>query len=95
MPGALWLYGTEYTAEELYRIAAQDADFYRQSGGGIACSGGEPLAQVKFAVEFLRLCRGGGLHTAIDTSGYAGWAGIIQISAGIRRSPLFQDLRQV
>jgi pyruvate formate lyase activating enzyme len=73
MPQALKLYGSEYTAGELYKIAAGDVDFYKTSGGGITCSGGEPLMQADFASEFLKLCKDGGLHTAVDTSGYAPW----------------------
>jgi pyruvate formate lyase activating enzyme len=73
MPQALKLYGSEYTAGELYKIAAGDVDFYETSGGGITCSGGEPLMQADFAAEFLKRCKDGWLHTAVDTSGYAPW----------------------
>lgn len=37
--------------------------------GGITLSGGEPLMQPDFVLEFLKLCKKEGVHTAIDTSG--------------------------
>jgi len=73
MPQALKLYGVEYSTEELYKIATEDVDFYKVSGGGVTCSGGEPLMQAGFIAEFLSMCKGGGFHTAVDTSGYAAW----------------------
>jgi len=42
------------------------------AGGGVTVSGGEPLAQPQFVTEVLRRCQDLGLHTAVDTSGYAG-----------------------
>lgn len=38
--------------------------------GGITLSGGEPLMQPDFLLEFLKLCKEEGVHTAIDTSGF-------------------------
>ena len=38
--------------------------------GGVTLSGGEPLMQSDFLLEFLQLCKEGGVHTAIDTSGF-------------------------
>lgn len=37
--------------------------------GGITVSGGEPLLQAEFILELFRICKGNGIHTAIDTSG--------------------------
>ena len=37
--------------------------------GGVTLSGGEPLMQVDFCKELLKLCKNKDLHTAIDTSG--------------------------
>ena len=73
MADALKLYGKEYTVNELCKIAASDIDFYNQSGGGITCSGGEPLMQADFLEDFLSLCKEKALHTAVDTSGHASW----------------------
>jgi len=45
--------------------------FYRTSGGGVTISGGEPFTQPVYMMEVLKACMARGIHTAIDTSGYA------------------------
>ena len=59
------------TAERVVEILARDQLFYQHSNGGITLSGGEPLAQPEFSAEILRLCQEKGIHTAVQTSGYA------------------------
>ncbi len=51
----------------------KDRAFYRNSGGGITVSGGEALSQTGFVSNLLEKAKKEGLHTAIDTSGYAPW----------------------
>jgi pyruvate formate lyase activating enzyme len=51
----------------------RDKAFYKNSGGGVTISGGESLSQSKFAMKLLKECKREGLHTALDTSGYAPW----------------------
>jgi pyruvate formate lyase activating enzyme len=51
----------------------RDEDFYRNSGGGVTVSGGEPLGQSVFVSRLLEACKEKGIHTALDTSGYASW----------------------
>lgn len=58
----------DYNPEELLEVFLRDEVFYGTSGGGVTLSGGEPLAQPKFAVKVLELCRGAGLNTAIETT---------------------------
>ena len=65
--------GTEYTAWELYQIAAKDAAFYRKNSGGVTLSGGELLLQYEVAAEVLRLCRKNYIYTCIETSAFAPW----------------------
>jgi pyruvate formate lyase activating enzyme len=67
---------TEYLLEEL----ECDQPFYEQSGGGVTFTGGEPLAQEEFLFEVLFGCRARGLHTAVDTSGYAPWLAFEKIA---------------
>ena len=67
------LIGRQASAQEVFEELSADAIFYRQSGGGITLSGGEPLAQPGFAQELLRLCQEAGFHTTLDTSGFARW----------------------
>ncbi len=49
----------------------KDRLFYEESKGGVTFSGGEPLSQPGFLTELLVRCKEEGLHTAVDTSGYA------------------------
>lgn len=67
--GAKKLVGEEYTVERLYEEILRDKNFYDTSGGGVTFSGGEPLMQRGFLLAMLRMCKEGGLHTAIETSG--------------------------
>lgn len=70
---ALILEGREVTVEEVMVELRSDIPFYRNSGGGITLSGGEPLFQHEFALAILRQCKSEGLHTAIDTTGQTPW----------------------
>jgi pyruvate formate lyase activating enzyme len=67
------LAGRVLSAEEVFLELKKDDIFYKKSGGGITLSGGEPLAQAEFSAAILSLCKQAGLHTAIETSGIAGW----------------------
>jgi len=71
IPQALVIMGEEKTAAEIAAEVARDKPFYSRSGGGVTLSGGEPLAQPQFSAEILRLCSQAGIHTAIQTCGYA------------------------
>lgn len=42
---------------------------YFGSDGGVTFSGGEPLLQCEFLKEILKLCKGEGINTALDTAG--------------------------
>ncbi len=70
-PKALYVCGTDYTVEELAERVCKDIPFYENSGGGVTVSGGEPLCQPEFLRQLLRRLKGLGIHTALDTSGYA------------------------
>ncbi len=67
---SLEISGKEVSADDIVREAEKDLVFYKNSGGGVTVSGGEPLLQWKFTAEILRLCREKGIHTAIETSGF-------------------------
>ncbi len=72
--GALELCGKYMKTEEVMAEVKRDMPFYKNSNGGITASGGEPLAQARFVANLFRRAREGGIHTALDTSGYAKWA---------------------
>jgi pyruvate formate lyase activating enzyme len=65
--------GRKVSAGEVFHEVMGDKIFYDKSGGGITLGGGEPLASPDFAVALLKLCRNAGIHTALDTCGYAQW----------------------
>ena len=57
--------------KEVFQELIKDKTFYETSSGGITLSGGEPLYQADFSSQLLRLCKENGLHTAMETSGFA------------------------
>ncbi|MFA6109745.1 MAG: glycyl-radical enzyme activating protein [Candidatus Latescibacterota bacterium] len=67
--GALELIGRQVTVEEVLAECLPDLPFYRNSGGGITLSGGEPLCQLEFAEALMTAARAAGLHCAVETSG--------------------------
>lgn len=73
---ALFLYGYDVHAEDVVREVEKDSVFYRNSGGGVTFSGGEPYFQPDFLMDMLKLCRDRGIGTAVDTSGYTTWRNI-------------------
>ena len=69
--GTMQLVGRRMTVAETLAEILQDRIFYDESGGGVTLSGGEPLLQLSFVTELLAACRAEGLHTALDTCGFA------------------------
>ena len=77
--GALQKVGEEVTAEYVVDEVAKDSLFYRNSGGGVTLSGGEPLYQPVFTAEIFKLCKEKFIHTTLDTSGYASREAVRQV----------------
>jgi pyruvate formate lyase activating enzyme len=65
--------GYEVTVEQVMIEVEKDNIFYEYSGGGVTLSGGEPLMQPDFLLGLLKASKKRGIHTALDTSGYAPW----------------------
>jgi pyruvate formate lyase activating enzyme len=63
--------GEWMTPEMLCSKVLSDLIFYDESSGGVTFSGGEPLLQLPFLKESLRLLKENGVHTTVDTCGYA------------------------
>ena len=61
--------GTPWEAEVLAARLRKDQDVFLHSGGGVTFSGGEPLMQWDFVKAVIE--RMPGIHTAIETSGFA------------------------
>jgi pyruvate formate lyase activating enzyme len=71
---ALRIAGRGVTVQELVDEVKKDIAFYKNSGGGITLSGGEPLLQSGFSAELLRACKEAGINTCIETSGFTLWS---------------------
>lgn len=68
---ALSMVGEFRTISELMEVIEEDRPFYEMSGGGVTLGGGEVLMQPEAAANLLMVCRQRGIHTAIETCGYA------------------------
>ncbi len=77
---ALEIAGREETVENILKEALSDKDFYKNSGGGLTLSGGEPLFQPKAAISLCRGAKEAGLHVVVETSGFANEKVIKEIS---------------
>lgn len=56
-----------WTPRELLKEIRQYKEFFGDEGG-VTISGGDPVYQPEFVIEFLKLCHNDGIHTALDTS---------------------------
>lgn len=63
--------GWRISADDLLAEIEKDRIFFDTSGGGVTFSGGEPLFQAEFLTQMLISCQARGIHTVVDTSGYA------------------------
>jgi len=69
--GARQFVGVEFSPRQLIQEILKDRMFFEESNGGVTFSGGEPLAQPEFLIESLKLLKEQGIHTAVDTCGFA------------------------
>jgi len=76
---AIMLYGQPMNAEEIFDAVNQDKIFYQASGGGVTVSGGEALLQPQLVYDLFEKCRRAGIHTCIETSGYAAESALSQV----------------
>ena len=63
-------YGKERTVADVLEELLRDKPFYDASGGGMTLSGGEPLAQARFAAALLKAAKEAGVRTAVETCGH-------------------------
>lgn len=62
--------GKWMSVDEVMREIEKDKIFYKESGGGVTFSGGEPFLQYEFLGDLFNACKHKGIHTAVDTTGY-------------------------
>ena len=70
---ALEMQGRSRSSGDVLRELLADEPFFRNSGGGVTLSGGEPLLQAEFCAELLEQCRALHLHTCVETAGHVPW----------------------
>lgn len=56
-------------ADEILKEYKKNESFYK--GGGITVTGGDPLLQIDFLKELFEKAQAQGIHTCLDTSGFA------------------------
>jgi pyruvate formate lyase activating enzyme len=78
---ALSVAGKEISAEEILGEILRDKPFYDASGGGLTISGGEPCLQPDFTLALLKGAKENGLHTCIETCGFADTEKLLAIAA--------------
>jgi pyruvate formate lyase activating enzyme len=64
---ALRIAGREASVDEIMAEVLKDRSFFAKSGGGLTLSGGEPLAQIDFAMELLAAALAEGIDIAIES----------------------------
>ena len=83
--------GYRISAKDLAERLSRDADLFRDSGGGITFTGGEPLLQAEFLSEVMDLLPD--IDKAVETSGYAPEADFRKVME--RADILLYDLKLV
>ena len=63
--------GTIMSVNELCEELIKDLHVMEESEGGVTVSGGEPLFQFEFLKMVLKELKKSGIHTCVDTTGYA------------------------
>lgn len=63
--------GYQVSVRQLMRKVHNYRPFMESSNGGITVSGGEPLLQAGFVNELFKCCKTFGIHTCLDTNGFA------------------------
>lgn len=71
--GARSFIGTYMNIEELMKIVLIDRVFYKNSGGGVTFSGGEPALYSKFAGQLAGELASVKIHVLLETSGFFDW----------------------
>lgn len=77
---ALTQIGKKMTVEQVMKTVLRDMSFYKTSGGGMTISGGEALYQPEFTKALFMSAKEKGIHTCIETSGYAKTEKLLEIT---------------
>ena len=77
--GAIHYIGMKTSVEDIVGILKRDEAYYRESGGGVTFSGGEPFVQFDALKALLGACHKLGYHTAIETTGNTSWEKMLDV----------------
>jgi glycyl-radical enzyme activating protein len=89
---ALSLAGRRMTLQQLLHKLERDRRFWGRKGG-VTLGGGEVMCQYAFAARLLEECRRSGMHTAIETSGFAPWEHFEKVLKHVNW--IFVDLKHI
>lgn len=67
---ALKIYGYKANTDNILKEVMKDADYFKNSGGGLTLSGGDPLYQFDFAFDILSKAKAFGLNTCVESEGF-------------------------
>lgn len=70
---ALKVIGKTVSVEEIMDVVRKDRNYYKQTGGGLTVTGGEPFSQFEFLKELLKAAKKEQIHTCVETCGYVRW----------------------
>ncbi|WP_324292359.1 glycyl-radical enzyme activating protein [uncultured Desulfosarcina sp.] len=70
---ALRVVGRIWTVAELVDEIVKDCDYFKESGGGVTLSGGEPMQQTRFLRTLLPELKRRHIHIAMETCGHFSW----------------------
>ena len=90
---ALYICGDDWSLSRVMDVIEKDRHIYRKSGGGITCTGGEPLLQMDFLQQLLAGCSKMGIHVALETCGHVDAGAFRKILSRIEW--LFFDLKHL
>lgn len=80
---ALKTFGYPITVLDLFNRVKKNSLLFRNSGGGITLSGGEPLIHTDFIREFLKKTMEIGISVGIETCGYFNWENVVDFIPNI------------
>lgn len=66
--------GRSMDVDEVMKEIEKDWLFYERSGGGVTFGGGEATLYPAFVNDLASRCKAKGMHTAIETCGFAEWS---------------------
>lgn len=74
------LYGKEMSVAEVIKEVEKDSAYYKNSGGGMTISGGEPCMQPVFASELAQAARRRYIGVAMETAGAVSFETLWQVA---------------